>query len=87
MGPMTTLLPSGMDRGSLIPRTGGTTKKSTQGQGDQNLVEMTVYGIATLYRRPDPPKTDGQIAQPGQPSGGVPTTQPAVAPTGGAAKK
>jgi hypothetical protein len=38
--------------------------KAAQAQEDENLVEMTVYCIATLYRRLDPPKTDGQPTPP-----------------------
>jgi len=81
MSPLSIMLPSGMDRGSLIPKTGSDKKKSAQSQGDQNLVEMTVYGIATLYRRPDPPKTEGQPGQPGAP--GQPAQPVAPAPTPG----
>jgi hypothetical protein len=50
-------------------------KKAPQSQDDENLVDITIYGIATLYRHPDPPKTDeqaGQPAQPGQPAPVVP---------------
>ena len=36
------------------------TTKAPQEREDENLVEMTVYGIATLYRRLDPPKTEAQ---------------------------
>lgn len=61
-------------------------KKTVQIPEDDTLVELTVYGIATLYRRPDPPKSDeaqpGQAApaQPAQPAS--PTTPPAAARTG-----
>ncbi len=80
----------------MMPPTGGgdrnrnlkldADKKTAQIPEDDNLVEMTVYGIATLYRRPDPPKTDGQQsgqttpAQTGQPVSSAPA--PAAAPTG-----
>jgi hypothetical protein len=39
---------------------------------DDNLVEMTIYGVAALYRRPDPPKTTEQSTPTGpQQPGGV----------------
>ncbi len=53
------------------------TKKTA---GDDNLVEMTVYGVATLYRHPDPPKTDPSAA----PSG--PSTPTTPAAPGGAGR-
>jgi hypothetical protein len=67
----------------------GESKTAAPSQDEENLVEMTVYGIATLYRRPDPPKTDeqqtgtpGQPAQPGQPAA---PTSPAPTPAAPAA--
>ncbi|HTU17811.1 MAG TPA: hypothetical protein VMG10_07075 [Gemmataceae bacterium] len=54
------------------PMTGDSDSKQTpQNQQDDNLVEITIYGIATLYRRPDPPKPAEQPGQPGRP--GQPT--------------
>ncbi len=50
--------------------TAGPTK--LQDREDENLVEMTVYGIATLYRRLDPPKTETPVGQAAPP----PTTAP-----------
>ncbi len=68
--------------GNTSPSTGAAdTKKTGQGQDAANLVSMTVYGIATLYRYPDPPKTDeqsGQPAQPGQPAAATSTPSPAT---------
>ena len=60
--------PAGMGMSGMMP--GGITGSPTkvQDKEDENLVEMTVYGIATLYRRPDQPKTEGQPGQPAQPA-------------------
>jgi hypothetical protein len=43
-------------------------KTAAQNQRDDNLVDITIYCIATLYRHPDPPKTTEQPGQPGQPT-------------------
>jgi hypothetical protein len=59
------------------------TSQTAQNQQDDNLVEITLYGIATLYRRPDPPKTTEQPGQPGQPGQPAPPAsqqQPTTAP-------
>jgi len=77
--PPNIMTPSGMPtRGPMGgPLPTGDTKDKKAVQGDENLVEMTVYGVATLYRRPDPPKTtDAQAGQPGQAN----PTPPAAAP-------
>ena len=66
-----TVAPSGMM--GMVPGGTGASQTKVQEREDENLVEMTVYGIATLYRRLDPPKTE---AQPGQPA------TPAPAPAG-----
>ena len=60
--------PAGMGMSGMMP--GGITGSPTkvQDKEDENLVEMTVYGIATLYRRPDQPKTEGQPGQTAQPA-------------------
>ena len=52
----------------MIPGGPSNANKVAQEREDENLVEMTVYGIATLYRRPDQPKTEGQPGQPAQPA-------------------
>jgi hypothetical protein len=78
--------PSGtVDRTNRQIRETEPDKKTVQIPEEDNLVEMVVYGIATLYRRPDPPKTEeqqpGQTApdQPSQPAPSAPA--PAAAPT------
>ena len=62
---------------SAGPSTGDSETKTPGNQNDDNLVSMTIYGISTLYRRPDPPKSDSQAAQPGQPNPAAPVTPPA----------
>lgn len=64
--------PGGMSVNPMtrLPGTGGD-KKGPPIPDDENLVELTIYGIATLYRHPDAPKTDEQSGQPaanGQPA-------------------
>jgi hypothetical protein len=60
----------GMRGGGPFPGAGGAIdpKQAAQNQQDDNLVELTVYGIATLYRFPDQPKPteqpNGQSATP-----------------------
>jgi hypothetical protein len=69
-----------MGMGTLDP------KQSTSNQQDDNLVELTVYGIATLYRSPDAPQSTEQPGQPGAPATQT-VQQPAATatpPTGGA---
>jgi hypothetical protein len=62
---------------------GGETKNPTdQDQHDDNLVDLTIYGIATLYRHPDAPASE-QLGQPGQPGEVAPPG--GKSPTGGAA--
>ncbi len=59
-------------------------KPSAANQTDDNLVDVTIYGIATLYRRPDPPKTTDQpAAAPVTPPTQTPAagTQPTTTPT------
>lgn len=85
--------PTGTSTGTSTPYTsgGGNTKQALQTPQDDNLVEITLYGIATLYRRPDPPRPTEQPGQPGQPgqpaapSGqaqpGRPASQPAAPPS------
>lgn len=62
-------MPSGMLMPGL-PQTSGKDggKSAAQDQYDDNLVDVTIYGIATLYRRPDPPKAEEQADQLGQPA-------------------
>jgi hypothetical protein len=87
--------PTGMPRmpaGNAPPAGAGSDpKKAPQNENDENLVQVTIYGIASLYRYPDPPKTDeqgGQNTQQGQtaptapasPAAAVTTTPPAPAP-------
>jgi hypothetical protein len=76
--------PTGMPpRGTFGPTQppGDSKNKPAANQADDNLVEMTVYAIATLYRRPDP-TTNPQADSTGQanPSGSV--TPPAPSGTG-----
>jgi hypothetical protein len=54
--------PSGGGGFPPVPGESGSGSKPTpQSNVDDNLIELTVYGIATLYRKPpDPAKTDGQ---------------------------
>jgi hypothetical protein len=58
----------GMMPGMMQGGSTGSANKTAQEREDENLVEMTVYGIATLYRRLDPPKTEAQPGQAGQPT-------------------
>jgi hypothetical protein len=72
MGPMGMTVPPGA-YGELPAGffSGGTEAE----QDDPNLIELTVYGIASLYER-YPPKAPSDTTQPGQPN---PTTTPAPA--------
>jgi hypothetical protein len=80
-------------KGAGLP--GGTTGMTDSGQAainqqDDNLVELTIYGIATLYRFPDKPKPAEQSPPSGattpdatqQPAG---ATTPTATPQSGAA--
>jgi hypothetical protein len=64
--------PGGMSVNPMNRLTGaGAKREGPPRQDDEDLVELTVYGIATLYRCPDAPKTDEQSGQPapnGQPT-------------------
>jgi hypothetical protein len=65
------MAPGGMKGGLLPAGTGAGTadpKQNAQNQQDDNVVELTVYGIATLYRSPDQPKSDQQSGQTGTPT-------------------
>jgi hypothetical protein len=78
-------LPGGVQWGGLIPTAANDKDKKS---ADGNLVEMTVYGIAVLYRFPDPLKTNESAGQPGQPGQPAPAGQPgqpapATPPPGG----
>lgn len=58
----------GMPGGNYPTMPGGAmSDKSTSTPQDDNLVQLTIYGIATLYRAPDAPQTTGQPGQPGMP--------------------
>lgn len=64
--------PKGMPQ---VPGYGDTgTSQTAQDQHDDNLVDLTIYGIATLYRHPDAPANAEQAGQAGQvaPPGGQP---------------
>lgn len=61
----------GMRPGAFPPGGPDGKENPAANQTDDNLIEVTVYGIAVLYRRPDPPKTTEQPAVPGQPQPGV----------------
>jgi hypothetical protein len=65
-------------------------KPSASNLSDDNVVQVTIYGIAALYRRPDPPKKSDQPAAapaaPVAPKAPPPTTAPAGQPTGQPAK-
>ncbi len=84
MGP-SAALPAGMRGGLMQPGGGsGDTKTAAANRPDDNLVEVTVYGIATLYRRPDAPAvatTTGQPAPLGQPSSDPPPPPAGAATT------
>jgi hypothetical protein len=75
--PKTIGLPGTQWRGPM-PTTGEDKTNKSQNEGDGNLVEMTVYGIATLYRLPDPTTSESadQSGQPGQPTQPAATTPP-----------
>lgn len=47
--------------------TGTDSKRQDGNQVDDSLVEVTIYGIAALYRKPDPPKTTQNPGTPGMP--------------------
>lgn len=65
-------------------------KASAANQTDDNLVDVTIYGIAVLYRRPDAPKsTEQPAAGPGTPvtpSASQPT-KPVTPPPAGGSKR
>jgi hypothetical protein len=64
----------GLPMGSNPSTAGGSaTDKSASTPQDDNLAELTIYGIATLYRSPDAPQT---TEQPGQPGSTTPQTVP-----------
>ena len=71
-------LREGGPRGTMPPRTTGPTGTQTttiDDNDDTNLVELTVYGIATLYERPKP--KDAAPAPPGNPqTNPMPPTTP-----------
>jgi hypothetical protein len=74
--------PGSVRPGGMTPGPAGAdAKQSPTSQQDDNLVELTVYGIATLYRAPDAPQPTEQPGQPGAPA--APTSQqpPATATT------
>jgi hypothetical protein len=71
-----TYAPGGMRAGGpMATGAGADPKQNENDQQDDNLVELTVYGIATLYRAPDAPQTSEQSGQ-----SGAPTAQPAQQP-------
>ena len=79
MGNMPGMMPPGVRPGVNPPTGNQTVRPSAANQTDDNLVEVTIYGIATLYRRPDLPKTTEQPAAPAAPmTPGGPT--PAIDP-------
>ncbi|MGH7173369.1 MAG: hypothetical protein ACRELG_24055 [Gemmataceae bacterium] len=66
---------------------GSDTTETVQNPQDDNLVDITIYGISTLYRRPDPPKTSEQPGRPEQPQPGRPGGQKPAPPTPPVGKK
>jgi hypothetical protein len=75
--------PGGGRTGSGYPGMpgGSAPDKSATTPQDDNLVELTIYGIATLYRSPDAPQTTDQPGQPGsQPSPTAPQSPVAAPP-------
>lgn len=80
MGPSTALPPT-MRRGDgFSPPAGANgTATAAANKPDDNLLEVTIYGIATLYRHPDVAKTTDQPSTPGQPA-----PQPNAQPSGAA---
>ncbi|HTU88618.1 MAG TPA: hypothetical protein VMF69_00840 [Gemmataceae bacterium] len=87
--PVTPTAPSTPQGGRSTPVGGTDPKQTASTSQDDNLVELTVYGIATLYRAPDAPQTTGQGGQPGslpppaaqQPAATTPAPQPPAAKT------
>lgn len=70
----------GAMRTGAVPAAGGSDpNRAASDQHDDNLVELTIYGIATLYRAPDAPPTTEQSAQSGTPAP-QPSQQPAPPP-------
>ena len=68
------MMPPGMRPSTPAQQTGDkTAKQPSANQTDDNLVEVTIYAISTLYRRPDPPKNAEQAPAPANP----PANQPA----------
>ena len=74
----------GSPRGGF-PRPPGSSdaNQTVQIPQDDNLVEITIYSIATLYRRPDPPKTAEQSDQPGRPGRRTPPSGQQPTPPAG----
>jgi hypothetical protein len=83
-----TMNPGGRPNPDAPQATGAKKEKSSvANQTDDNLVEVTIYGIAVLYRRPDSLKKTDQPAAPGvppaKPVGGQPVKPTTPPPAGG----
>jgi hypothetical protein len=82
------MMPPGMRPPTPAQQPGDkTAQQPSANQTDDNLVEVTIYAIATLYRRPDPLKTPEQAAGPAAPmipagSPPPPANPPAKQPAG-----
>jgi hypothetical protein len=76
--------PTGGPMGPMGPMGGTDPKKAGATQEEENLLEVTIYGVATLYRKPDPPKTQEPLGQPGATPPVTPagTTPAATTPAG-----
>ncbi len=98
MQPSVNFAPGAM-RGTVPTGTGTDPNQAASNQADDNLVELTIYGIATLYREPDAPQTTAapagqsatpatqpaqQEAAPAAPASGASTPPAAPSQTGGA---
>jgi hypothetical protein len=66
-GPKLNFAPGAM-RGTVPTPAGTDPNQAASNQPDDNLVELTIYGISTLYREPDAPQTTAPAGQSGTPA-------------------